>query len=82
MKKTSLAVLVSLAALAGAAHAQESTEIRTITDPGQIAAIEAHAQAIHDQQQAPVAHEEEHHVKPVHHHHPVLKPKKDDKPAK
>ncbi|WP_269506773.1 hypothetical protein [Burkholderia sp. IMCC1007] len=65
MKKTSLAILVAMSALTGAAYAQESTEIRTITDPAKISEIEQRAQALQQQQaaeaQQPAAHEEEHH---------------------
>ncbi|MEX3614791.1 MAG: hypothetical protein VB141_13805, partial [Burkholderia gladioli] len=47
--KMSLAILVSMSALAGAAYAQEST---TITDPAKIAEIEQRAQALQQQQDA------------------------------
>lgn len=64
MKKTSLAILVAMSALAGAAYAQESTEIKTITDPAKIAEIEHRAQALQQQQAAqaaePAMHEEKH----------------------
>ncbi|AJY12519.1 hypothetical protein K6W16_16495 [Burkholderia dolosa] len=70
MKKTSLAILVAMSALTGAAYAQESTEIKTITDPAKIAEIEQRAQALQQQQAAeaaqPAAHEE-HHGKKAHH---------------
>lgn len=79
MKKMSLAILVSMSALAGAAYAQESTGITTITDPAQIQAIEQHAQALQQQQAAQQSAEEtkpmhEHmhmkeHSKKMHHHH-------------
>ncbi|MEX3583476.1 MAG: hypothetical protein VB137_14560 [Burkholderia sp.] len=49
MKKMSLAILVSMSTLAGAAYAQEST---TITDPAKIAEIEQRAQALQQQQDA------------------------------
>ncbi|WP_175721350.1 hypothetical protein [Burkholderia anthina] len=65
MKKTSLAILVAMSALTGAAYAQESTQIQTITDPAKIAEIEQRAQALQQQQAAeaaqPAAREEEHH---------------------
>ncbi|WP_175777542.1 hypothetical protein [Burkholderia anthina] len=76
MKKTSLAILVAMSALTGAAYAQESTQIQTITDPAKIAEIEQRAQALQQQQAAeaaqPAAREEEHHQhhgkKAAHHH--------------
>ncbi|MCA8274550.1 hypothetical protein LGN17_18845 [Burkholderia sp. AU30280] len=67
MKKTSLAILVAMSALTGAAYAQESTEIKTITDPAKISEIEQRAQALQQQQAAEAAQpamQEEHH----HHH--------------
>ncbi|MEK6348358.1 MAG: hypothetical protein V4764_12820 [Burkholderia sp.] len=65
MKKMSLAILVSMSALAGAAYAQESTTITTITDPAKIAEVEQRAQAIQQQQDAQRAAAEE---RPAHHH--------------
>ncbi|PCE26584.1 hypothetical protein [Burkholderia ubonensis] len=71
MKKTSLAILVAMSALAGAAYAQESTEIKTITDPAKISEIEQRAQALQQQQAAqaaePAMHEEHHGKKAAHH---------------
>ncbi|KVE08493.1 MULTISPECIES: hypothetical protein [Burkholderia] len=72
MKKTSLAILVAMSALTGAAYAQESTQIQTITDPAKIAEIEQRAQALQQQQAAeaaqPAAQEEHHHGKKAAHH--------------
>ncbi|MDN7430307.1 hypothetical protein CFB89_07205 [Burkholderia sp. AU16741] len=72
MKKTSLAILVAMSALTGAAYAQESTQIQTITDPAKIAEIEQRAQALQQQQAAeaaqPAAQEEHHHGKKGAHH--------------
>ncbi|AIO48159.1 hypothetical protein [Burkholderia cenocepacia] len=72
MKKTSLAILVAMSALTGAAYAQESTQIQTITDPAKIAEIEQRAQALQQQQAAeaaqPAAREEHHHGKKAAHH--------------
>ncbi|NTZ82179.1 hypothetical protein FCJ61_03880 [Burkholderia metallica] len=72
MKKTSLAILVAMSALTGAAYAQESTQIQTITDPAKIAEIEQRAQALQQQQAAeaaqPAAQEEQHHGKKAAHH--------------
>ena len=72
MKKTSLAILVAMSALTGAAYAQESTQIQTITDPAKIAEIEQRAQALQQQQAAEAAQpamQEEHHqgMKAAHH---------------
>ncbi len=72
MKKTSLAILVAMSALTGAAYAQESTEIKTITDPAKISEIEQRAQALQQQQAAeaaqPALQEEHHHGKKAAHH--------------
>ncbi|TDV11603.1 hypothetical protein [Paraburkholderia caballeronis] len=53
MKKISLAVLVTLSALTGAAYAQtdDSSGIRMSTDPQVAASIEQHAQDLQSQQQ-------------------------------
>ncbi|MGS0894061.1 hypothetical protein ACVBGC_16225 [Burkholderia stagnalis] len=72
MKKTSLAILVAMSALTGAAYAQESTQITTITDPAKIAEIEQRAQALQQQQateaEQPAVREEHHHGKKAAHH--------------
>ncbi|AIO33854.1 hypothetical protein NUV26_27320 [Burkholderia pseudomultivorans] len=73
MKKTSLAILVAMSALTGAAYAQESTQIQTITDPAKIAEIEQRAQALQQQQAAEAAQpamqeEHHHHAKKAAHH--------------
>ncbi|WP_322079133.1 hypothetical protein [Burkholderia cepacia] len=72
MKKTSLAILVAMSALTGAAYAQESTEIKTITDPAKISEIEQRARALQQQQAAeaaqPAMQEEHHHGKKAAHH--------------
>ena len=72
MKKTSLAILVAMSALTGAAYAQESTEIKTITDQSKISEIEQRAQALQQQQAAeaaqPAMQEEHHHGKKAAHH--------------
>ncbi|KVN42395.1 hypothetical protein WT12_27975 [Burkholderia territorii] len=76
MKKTSLAILVAMSALTGAAYAQESTQIQTITDPAKIAEIEQRAQALQQQQAAEAAQptaQEEHHGKKAAHHHKAAK---------
>ncbi|KVG60321.1 hypothetical protein [Burkholderia territorii] len=76
MKKTSLAILVAMSALTGAAYAQESTQIQTITDPAKIAEIEQRAQALQQQQAAEAAQpaaQEEHHGKKAAHHHKATK---------
>jgi hypothetical protein len=65
MKKVSLAVLVSLSALAGAAYAQDNG-ITESTDPAKAADIEQRAQALQAQQEA-MPHETMKH-KPMHHH--------------
>lgn len=66
MKKTSLAVLVSLSALTGVAYAQTDTGIRMSTDPQVAEGIEQHAQSIQSQQEAAPAPAE--HMMPHHPH--------------
>jgi hypothetical protein len=51
MKKVSLAVLVSLSALTGAAYAQTDNGITMSTDPQKAAEIEQHAQDVQSRQQ-------------------------------
>lgn len=65
MKRTSMAILVTLSALtASAAWAQtDETGVITSTDPQKVAEFEAHAQQVQAQQEAMPA--------PMHHHHPM-----------
>jgi hypothetical protein len=51
MKKVSLAVLVSLSALTGAAYAQQDNGIQMSTDPQRAAEVEQHAQDVQNRQQ-------------------------------
>ncbi|MEW6344731.1 MAG: hypothetical protein RXR20_29010 [Paraburkholderia sp.] len=51
MKKVSLAILVSLSALTGAAYAQDNG-VTMSTDPAKAADVEQRAQALEAQQQA------------------------------
>jgi hypothetical protein len=82
MKKVSLAILVSLSALAGAAYAQDNG-ITESTDPAKAADIEQRAQAMQAQQEAMPAHEEMTHKKPMMHHHKKPMAKKESAaPAK
>ena len=68
MKKVSLAILVSLTAVAGAAYAQDNG-ITMSNDPAKAADIEQRAQDLQNRQQsmstAPMS--DKHH-KPMHHH--------------
>jgi hypothetical protein len=68
MKKVSLAILVSLAALSGAAYAQDNG-VTMSTDPAKAADVEQRAQALESQQQSmqsePAMHM--HHKAPMHH---------------
>lgn len=50
MKKVSLAILVSLSAVAGAAYAQDNG-IMMSTDPAKAADVEQHAQELQNRQQ-------------------------------
>ena len=52
MKKVSLAILVSLSALTGAAYAQQDQGIVMSTDPAKAADIEQRAQDLQSKQQA------------------------------
>ncbi|WP_179403612.1 hypothetical protein [Burkholderia guangdongensis] len=84
MKKMSLAILVAMSALAGAAYAQESTEIKTITDPAKISEIEQRAQELQQRQAAqaseePAMHEEHKHHAMKHHHKAMKKAMKAEK---
>lgn len=70
MKKVSLAVLVSLAALTGAAYAQTENGITMSTDPQKAAEIEQHAQELQSQQESmPAMSRPMRHHGPMHHHH-------------
>lgn len=69
MKKMSLAVLLSLSALTGAAYAQTENGITTSTDPQKAADIEQHAQELQQRQEAAQqAMPMKEHSK-MHHHH-------------
>ncbi|TKC81694.1 hypothetical protein FAZ69_27405 [Trinickia terrae] len=83
MKKVSLAILVSLSALAGAAYAQTDKGITESTDPAKAADIEQRAQALQSQQEA-MPHETEMTHKPMmkHHHKKAMSKKDEAAPAK
>lgn len=70
MKKASVAILVSLSTLAGAAYAQDDG-ITTSTDPSKVADIEQRAQDLQNRQEsvqsAPAAPQMHHRA--MHHHH-------------
>lgn len=70
MKKMSLAVLISLSALTGAAYAQDENGVTMSTDPQRAADVEQHAQELQSRQEAAPApmHMKEEHAKPHHHH--------------
>jgi hypothetical protein len=71
MKKVSLAILLSLSALTGAAYAQSDNGVTMSTDPAKAADVEQRAQELQSQQQAaesqPVMHHKMEHKKPMHH---------------
>jgi hypothetical protein len=70
MKKVSVAILVSLSAVAGAAYAQDKG-ITTSTDPAKAADVEQRAQELQNRQQAmpsAPAMPEKHHKTTPHHH--------------
>jgi hypothetical protein len=69
MKKVSLAVLLSLSALTGAAYAQNDNGITMSTDPQRAADVEQRAQDLQARQQAtPAPMPMKEHSKPHHHH--------------
>jgi DNA-binding transcriptional regulator of glucitol operon len=70
MKKVSLAILVSLSALTGAAYAQTDNGVTMSTDPAKAADVEQRAQELQSQQQAmesQPAMPAKHHKKAPHH---------------
>jgi len=69
MKKVSLAVLISLSALAGAAHAQSDNGITMSTDPAKADDVLQRAQALQQQQEAMPAPAPMTHHKSGHSHH-------------
>jgi hypothetical protein len=72
MKKVSLAVLISLSALTGAAYAQSDNGITMSTDPAKAADIEQRAQDLQQRQQAAMSAQQEmpmKHQKSGHSHH-------------
>ena len=79
MKKVSLAILVSLSALTGAAYAQTDNGVMMSTDPAKAADVEQRAQDLQAKQQAmesqpsmPMHHKMEHKKAP--HHMKAAKP--------
>ncbi|WP_028219150.1 hypothetical protein [Paraburkholderia oxyphila] len=74
MKKVSLAVLISLSALTGAAYAQTENGITMSTDPARAADVEQRAQDLQSRQEAAAQAPAEkmpmkHHKKEGHSHH-------------
>ena len=74
MKKVSLAILVSLSALTGAAYAQTDNGVMMSTDPAKAADVEQRAQELQNRQQAmesapamPAKHHKMEHKKAPHH---------------
>jgi DNA-binding transcriptional regulator of glucitol operon len=70
MKKVSLAILVSLSALTGAAYAQTDNGVMMSTDPAKAADVEQRAQDLQSKQQAmesQPAMPAKHHKKAPHH---------------
>jgi stringent starvation protein B len=70
MKKVSLAILVSLSAVTGAAYAQDNGVMMS-TDPAKAADVEQRAQELQNRQQAmesAPAMPEKHHKTAPHHH--------------
>ncbi|QGZ61726.1 hypothetical protein [Paraburkholderia acidisoli] len=65
MKKVSLAVLISLSALTGAAYAQSDNGIQMSTDPARAADVEQRAQDLQQRQQASMSAPQE---APMKHH--------------
>lgn len=72
MKKVSLAVLISLSALTGAAYAQSDNGVTMSTDPAKAADVEQRAQDLQQRQQASMSTQQEmptKHHKSGHPHH-------------
>ena len=70
MKKVSLAILISLSAVTGAAYAQDNG-ITMSTDPAKVADVEQRAQDLQNRQQAmsnSSSMSEKHHKTAPHHH--------------
>jgi stringent starvation protein B len=70
MKKVSLAILISLSAVTGAAYAQDNG-ITMSTDPAKVADVEQRAQDLQNRQQAmsnSSSMSEKHHKTTPHHH--------------
>ena len=69
MKKVSLAILISLSAVTGAAYAQDNG-ITMSTDPAKVADVEQRAQDLQNRQQAMSSPgmSEKHHKTAPHHH--------------
>jgi stringent starvation protein B len=83
MKKASLAILVSLAALSGAAYAQDSG-VTMSTDPAKAADVEQRAQDLQAKQESMQSMKDmpmEKHHKPMHHHKKAMKAKAEAAPA-
>jgi predicted transcriptional regulator len=76
MKKVSLALLVSLSALTGAAYAQDNG-ITMSTDPARAADVEQHAQELQSRQESMESAES---AKPAMHHKSMMHHKKAAKP--
>jgi hypothetical protein len=77
MKKVSLAILVSLSALAGSAYAQADKGITESTDQAKAAEIEQRAQALQSQQEAMPHEEMTKHTPMMKHHHKMPMEKKE-----
>lgn len=77
MKKVSLAILVSLSAVTGAAYAQDNGVMMS-TDPAKAADVEQRAQDLQNRQQAmesaPAMSEKHHKMAPHHNHKKAAKP--------
>ncbi|SDH69688.1 hypothetical protein [Paraburkholderia phenazinium] len=80
MKKVSLAILVSLSALAGTAYAQDNGVMMS-TDPAKAADVEQRAQQLQSQQQAMESEKPampaKHHKMAPHHKKPAMNMKMD-----
>ncbi|WP_133649153.1 hypothetical protein [Paraburkholderia flava] len=84
MKKASLAILVSLAALSGAAYAQTDSGVTMSTDPAKAADVEQRAQDLQAKQESMKDMKDmpmEKHHKPMHHHKKAMKGKMEAAPA-
>lgn len=73
MKRTPLAILISLSALAGSAYAQSDTGVTMSTDPQRAADVEQHAQDLQSSQSSQQMSTQSTEQTPTRQHHPKMR---------